>query len=315
MGLRFTNLASGSGGNASLIEADGFGVLVDAGLGPRLLTARFAAVGLAWSRVHAVILTHTHSDHWNDRTLAHLLRRRVPFYCHAEHGRDLEIHSPSFGNLRASGLLRFFDAAATITFAPGLTCQPIPLSHDGGATFGFRFTGPGDLFGNAASLAYAADLGTWDGALVDACADVDLLALEFNHDATLERGSGRSPHLIARVLGDEGHLSNDQAAGFLREVVARATTRSLRHVVQLHLSRECNRPALARAAAHAVLSEIASDALLHTADQHTPTAPLDLGDVPPRPARSVSRKRRSGRFESGQRLLPGFGGEYGLVDG
>jgi phosphoribosyl 1,2-cyclic phosphodiesterase len=314
MGLRFTNLASGSGGNASLIEADGFGVLLDAGLGPRMLAARFAAVGITWSRVHAVILTHTHSDHWNDRTFAHLLRRRVPFYCHPEHHRMLHTYSASFGNLHRSGLLHLFDGTETIAFAHGLTCQPIPLSHDGGATFGFRFTGPGDLFGNAASLAYAADLGTWDSSLVDACADVDLLALEFNHDERLERGSGRPPHLIARVLGDEGHLSNDQAAQFLREVLARASRRTLRHVVQLHLSQECNRPALARAAAHAVLSDTASDAVLHTAQQHTPTAPLDLGDAAPR-ARALSRKRRSGRSESGQLLLPGFEGEYGLVDG
>ena len=89
MGLRFTVLASGSGGNASLVEAEGFGVLIDAGLGPRQLGARLASAGRSWSAVHAVLLTHTHSDHWKDRTLAHLQRRGVPFYCHPSH------HQPS----------------------------------------------------------------------------------------------------------------------------------------------------------------------------------------------------------------------------
>ena len=46
MGLQFTVLASGSGGNATLVEADGFGVLIDLGLGPRQLSNRLAAAGL-----------------------------------------------------------------------------------------------------------------------------------------------------------------------------------------------------------------------------------------------------------------------------
>ena len=70
MSLRFTVLASGSSGNASLIEADGFGLLLDAGLGPRILGGRLRQIGLSWSHVHAALLTHTHSDHWSDRTFA-----------------------------------------------------------------------------------------------------------------------------------------------------------------------------------------------------------------------------------------------------
>ena len=45
MTARFTVLASGSGGNATLLEVDGFGLLIDCGLHPRFLTARLAAVG------------------------------------------------------------------------------------------------------------------------------------------------------------------------------------------------------------------------------------------------------------------------------
>ncbi len=61
-------------GNATLIESGDFGVLIDAGLGPRQLASRLAAVGRSWAAVNAVILTHTHADHWKDRTLAHLRR-------------------------------------------------------------------------------------------------------------------------------------------------------------------------------------------------------------------------------------------------
>ena len=77
MALEFTVLASGSSGNASLVRTNGFGLLLDIGLGPRDLAGRLAAIGAAWRNVHAVLLTHTHSDHWNERTLAYLRRFRT----------------------------------------------------------------------------------------------------------------------------------------------------------------------------------------------------------------------------------------------
>src|SRR5262249_2963297 len=146
-----------------------------------------------------------------------------------------------------------------------------------GPTFGFRFEGTPDLFGQAPALAYVADLGSWDEELAANLADVDLLAVEFNHDVALEYASGRMPALIARVLGDEGHLSNVQAAGLVRAVLGRSTAGRLRHLVQLHLSRDCNTPALARQAARAVLEELAGGALLHTAEQSLPGTTLHLG--------------------------------------
>src|SRR5258708_39416294 len=110
MSMRFTVLASGSGGNASLLEAGGFGLLLDAGLGPRQLAARLAAAGSSWNAVHALLLTHTHSDHWHDRTFAHLHRRNLPVYCHAGHPGDLPADSPAFGALRSPNLIPPLDA-------------------------------------------------------------------------------------------------------------------------------------------------------------------------------------------------------------
>ena len=100
MVLRFTVLASGSGGNACVVETDGFTVLLDAGLGPRQLAARLAAANLSWAEMDAVILTHTHTDHWNERTFAHLHKMQRPLYCHPGHELWLMNSSPAFGSLR-----------------------------------------------------------------------------------------------------------------------------------------------------------------------------------------------------------------------
>ena len=156
------------------------------------------------------------------------------------------------------------------------------MSHDSGETFGFRIEVGENLFESGWSLGYAADLGKWDAELADALSNVDVVALEFNHDVGLQRNSGRPPHLIARVLGDEGHLSNDQAAGLLDEIMKISRAGKLRHVVQLHLSRDCNRPSLAQQAARRMLGSLPQSPRLHTASQDYTTV---IREVTPAAAR------------------------------
>jgi phosphoribosyl 1,2-cyclic phosphodiesterase len=306
MGLRFTVLASGSGGNASLVESDGSGVLIDIGLGPRQLAGRLAKAGLDWSRVQAVLLTHTHSDHWKDATLATLCQRGIPLFCHADHHITLRTSSDAFLQIVEAGLVRPFRAGEDFELLGRLRCRPLPVRHDGGATFGFRLDGVADLFGNALSLAYVADLGCWDDALAESLADVDLLAIEFNHDVDMQYDSGRGHHLIERVLGDEGHLSNEQAADLVRAVLARTASRRLRHLVQLHLSRECNRPSLARKAAEALRDSLEELFEIHTAEQDVPGRTVQLGFAT-NPTRRFRRARRAA--PAPEPWLPGFGGE------
>jgi hypothetical protein len=166
-----------------------------------------------------------------------------------------------------------------------------------------------DLFGQPSVMAYAADLGTWGPELAKEMSNVDLLALEFNHDVAMEYASGRSSHLISRVLGDEGHLSNEQAAALLHEVLRVSAPGRLRHLVQLHLSRDCNRPALALAAARTVLSAWPAPVEVYIASQHEPCPTLHVGYGPAGQKRRTPRPRKAPAPEVAQvqqRLLPGF---------
>ena len=52
-------------------------------------------------------------------------------------------------------------------------------------------------------LGYLVDIGRCADEIMQEVQDVDLLALEFNHDERLERNSGRHPKLIQRVMGGE----------------------------------------------------------------------------------------------------------------
>lgn len=273
MAFGLTVLASGSSGNAALLEADGMDVLIDVGLGPRQLAVRMATVGVSWPRIRAVVLTHTHGDHWNNRVFAQLLRMRIPVWCHAEHLDVLRRHCKSFAAMHRAKLFHVYHADSTFRLSSFLWCQPLAVQHDSGATFGFRFDGRANLFHSGWSLGYVADLGIWDDALADSLTNVDLLALEFNHDVAMQRASGRSAWLIDRVLGDHGHLSNEQAAALVSDVLRRSAPGRLRRLVQLHLSRQCNRPHLASTAARSALAsstagfEPVRDILIHTAEQ------------------------------------------------
>jgi phosphoribosyl 1,2-cyclic phosphodiesterase len=290
MPLRFTVLASGSGGNASLLQTDDHCLLLDIGLGPRLLSWRLAAVGCAWPHVDGVLLTHTHSDHWKELTLGYLHRFRIPLYCHAGHREWLHPSSSAFAALAQADLVREYRAEEDFEPAPGLRCRPLALRHDGGPTFGFRVEGRADGGDDLCALGYVADLGSWTPELAEALADVDLLALEFNHDVEMEYASGRSTRLIARVLGDHGHLSNLQAATLLKQVLCISAPGRLRQLVQLHLSRDCNHPRLALEAARAVLGDDAPAFAIHTASQDAPGPVLHVGG--PAGERSSSRPAR-----------------------
>jgi phosphoribosyl 1,2-cyclic phosphodiesterase len=306
MTARFTVLASGSSGNAALLEADGFGLLIDCGLAPRYLSGRLAAVGASWEKVHAVVLTHTHGDHWKDLNLAHCRGRRIPVYAHPAQFDHLNAVAESFDPLRKAGLARPYAAGEPLALAPGLTCRPVRVSHDADPTFAFRidFDDGGD--DPAWSVGYASDLGVGSDELVAAFAGVDVLALEYNHDEKMERNSSRPWHLVQRVLGDQGHLSNRQAADLTRAVAAASGPGFPSHLVQLHLSRDCNHPHLAECAGRAALAALNPAASVITAKQDTPARTVFLSRRPDASNRAAGRGVVPFAPRSAQPTLPGF---------
>src|SRR5262245_2679872 len=297
---RFTVLASGSSGNAALLETDGFGLLIDCGLHPRMLTNRLREIGAGWEKVTAAVLTHTHSDHWKDHTLADLRSRKIPLYAHADQLDQLATSAVSFETLRRAGLARTYADARPIEFATGLVLSPVRVSHDAEPTFAFRIDGR-DADGIAWAFGYASDLGCGSPELIEAFAGVDVLALEYNHDVKMERMSRRPKFLVDRVLSDCGHLSNEQAAELTAAIAARSGDGFPGHLVQLHLSRECNRAELASATGRAALATLNPKTVVVTARQDVAARTIPLSRRPdshrrltarttgtPSPARRVS---------------------------
>ena len=266
MSGRITVLGSGSSGNATLIEAGQFGILVDCGFNQREIANRLQQIGRSWSNVRAVVLTHTHSDHWNKFALQHLRSLGIPLYLHPQHREYLK-DCDAFVPLQAAGLLREYLPAFPFELGP-IRATAIRVCHDSEPTLAFRFDTEDWAYG------HASDLGCIDEHLIDLFEGIDALGLEFNHDVPMQRRSKRPRFLVERVLSDDGHLSNEQAAALL----GTGEFCNLQAVIQLHLSRECNTPELAKRAGLQVLERVSPRTLLVTSEQAWPSKPIVLGE-------------------------------------
>ncbi len=311
MSVQFAVLASGSRGNSTFVQGHNGGLLIDAGMGPRILAERLESVGASWARISAAILTHTHTDHVDSATFGELARRQVVFYCHEGH-RDQLAGDSGFQKLLQAGLCRVYDDRPFLT-TNGLRIEPIRLRHDGGPTFGFRIEVSAERRQQPVKIGYLADTGCWSEAMVDSLADVDVLGVEFNHDVAMQKASGRRGVLIARNLGDQGHLSNRQGAELIQSILKRSRGASLRHVVLLHLSEECNEPELALQVARDAVQPLGREVLVHAARQNPAHPNLWIGAArrttrQAESARALNRtKRPSSKAEISSGLMNLFG--------
>lgn len=230
--MRFRSLASGSSGNATLVEA-GSGaetrrVLVDCGLGIRLLQERLALSGLGLNDLHALFITHEHADHIGcATTLAR--RHRIPVWM--SHGTWLSIGEPELGDR-----LHLARDLQTIELGP-LRLTPLTVPHDARE--------PLQLVCQAGSrkLGLLTDLGHITSHVLQQLAGCHALLLEANHDADLLARSSYPAFLKRRIGGDWGHLENRASAEALR----RLRHPGLHCVVAAHLSEQNNRPELVQA--------------------------------------------------------------------
>ncbi len=120
-------------------------------------------------------------------------------------------------------------------------------------------------------LGYATDLGSVPPGLFDLFDDLDILALESNYDPQMQMASPRPWVLKQRIMGDAGHLSNQQSYAAVRHILNRAERKGSpppSHIVLLHRSRQCNCPDLLRRL-FAQDSRIAARMILAEQDQPT----------------------------------------------
>jgi len=232
--IRFCSLGSGSGGNATLVEARDGGsvtrVLVDCGFSARELGTRLARVGLDAAAIDAVFITHEHGDHVG---CALTLARRHGMPLWMSRGTWRAIGAPDLPD--RPGAIRFARDAESISIG-GLELAPYTVPHDAQEPLQLCFSD------GARKLGVLTDVGSITPYLLERLAGCDALLLECNHDRGLLAASRYPASLKRRIGGAYGHLSNDTAA----RILASVGHGGLKHVIAAHLSAENNRPELAR---------------------------------------------------------------------
>jgi phosphoribosyl 1,2-cyclic phosphodiesterase len=250
-------LASGSAGNCSLlVRGDGpfrRVTMIDCGLSPLRTRRMLAGMGLGFDRVDDILVTHLDSDHFHPGW-TRALPRHARLHLHARHIRRAVKEGID------TSRVELFDSAFAIP--AGVTIHPTLVEHDAWGVVAFRFD-----FGRE-SLGYATDVGSVTPELIDAMRGVDVLAIESNYCPEMQIASERPEFLKQRIMGGSGHLSNGQCADAVRAIG------SARHVVLLHLSRQCNTPERASAA------HIGAAYALTVTSQHEPAPAVVVRRAP-----------------------------------
>lgn len=253
-------LASGSKGNAAVIDGPEGAVLLDCGISRRALHQRAEEVGCDLARVQAILVTHEHTDH---TTGLRVVRKHFdgPIYATAGTARSKQALQALSFNLISH------DAELELC---GMRVQAFPTSHDVNDPMCFRFEvrGTNEKGDNKLldAIGWVSDTGYLSEQALDALYGCRILGIEANHDPRMLATGPYPYYLKARIASDSGHLSNEQAA----EALPMLVTRNTETVVALHISQENNKPSLAIRALTEALGTEAENVTVCAAAQDRP---------------------------------------------
>jgi phosphoribosyl 1,2-cyclic phosphodiesterase len=233
--MKFCVLGSGSKGNATYLESGGTRILIDAGMSGIELQRRLSAIGVELSGIDAILVTHEHNDHVHG--VGVLSRRaQIPVYANPA------TFSAASGTVRKLFSSSEFETGVSFQIR-NLEIHPFAVSHDAQDPVGFRISD------NRVSFGYCTDTGKVSQLIRHRLAACKGLVLESNHDIDMLQNGTYPPYLKQRIRSSQGHLDNETASSFLKELLHE----KLEHVVLAHLSEENNDPRIAYTAAMAAL--------------------------------------------------------------
>ncbi|QSO50899.1 MBL fold metallo-hydrolase [Alicyclobacillus curvatus] len=239
--LEFSVLASGSSGNSVYIKSESTKILLDAGISGKQLSERMASSSDAkLADIDALLITHEHIDHV--RGLRQVVKQSKAKVYTTE-GTWSQIGQSIPEERRSQDTF----VKADLSFQIGdITVTPFAVSHDAEEPVAYRFDH------TSGSLCVLTDVGYVSDHIKQVIKGCQSYVWESNHDVEMLR-AGRYPWSVKRrILGDKGHLSNQDAAIALADILG---TESV-EVYLAHLSEENNMPELAEITFQSILRDI-----------------------------------------------------------
>lgn len=240
--MRVIPLQSGSNGNCVFVESGDTRLLIDAGISGIQAQERLASVGVAATTIHALLISHDHSDHVQ---CAGVFHRKFGLPVHVTERTLLAARRRR--KLGQIDDVRCFQSGKPLRIGQ-LVVETIPTPHDG--VDGVAFV----IDDGRHRVGVLTDLGHVFSALQDVLPSLDGVVLESNYDPQmLETGPYPEP-LKQRIRGPGGHLSNVESA----ELLAGVWGKRLKWACLAHLSEHNNDPKVAMSTHRHVLGSVAT---------------------------------------------------------
>lgn len=258
--MKFCSLYSGSSGNSIFIASDNAKVLIDAGLAGKKIDDALKHIGEESSSIDGIFITHEHIDHIKG---VGVLSRKydIPIYANDNTWAVME---KNIGKIKEHNI-RIMDRRSSITIND-LEIRSFNIPHDAIAPVGYTVS----YAGKNASV--VTDFGVFTEEIRDNIIDSDIILLESNHDVNMLRMGPYPYKLKLRVLGENGHLSNEDCGS---AIVSLLKNDKKKQIVLGHLSGTNNHPDLAYQTVVDVLSangiRPGDDVTLQLASRHNPS--------------------------------------------
>jgi len=218
--MRYHIFESGSKGNCTLISHQGNYLVIDNGLSKKKFKNYLMFLNLQVDDIKKVLVTHSHGDHTKGLEIfdTNIVFGTRPTLSHLNIDNERNELIPY-----CSYMINNFKVTV------------IPTSHDAKGSVGFV------IEIDEEKLVYITDTGYLYDKVLNYIGNADYYIFESNHDVRMQLATGRPQHLIDRIMGDKGHLSNEDASLYLSEIIGDKT----KEVSLAHLSEEANKPELA----------------------------------------------------------------------
>ncbi len=221
-------LFSGSSGNCIYIKSGKTEILIDAGVCAKNIEKALNSLGTSLENISDIFITHEHSDHVCGLEVVSK-KRNIPVHL-TYPSYDKCVQDKTY--LKRSAIRHEIEYEKEVG---NLKIQSFKIPHDSRQNVGYIVTDGEDTFG------IATDMGHVTEEIAYKLRDCRCVVLEANHDIEMLKNGPYPEFLKARILSENGHLSNKNSA----RLACYLAENGVKCLTLAHLSRENNTPALA----------------------------------------------------------------------
>ena len=214
----FASLGSGSEGNSFLIKTDKTIFMVDCGFNYKETENRLSELGLTFSDINHILITHEHEDHM--RAIKMIIKKeKIQISC-------------SYGTAKKIGIVDEVNIInpGDIVVDNDLQVEVVPVPHDAREPCHYVFKK------DTLKIGIITDFGSLTPKIIESYSNLNYLVVEANHDANLLMKSSYPTSLKNRIFGNLGHANNDLTF----DLISQIKKDKLKKIIFCHLSKQNN---------------------------------------------------------------------------